>query len=153
MALTRYQPADLMNRLQEDINNLFRSSPWGRWPPPLSEEASSIVTSDWMPAVDIKEEDARFVVHADVPGVQSKDIEVTLDNGILSISGQRRSEAKEDRNGYHRVERAYGAFHRRFSLPDTADPERVSAKVHDGVLEITVAKKKAAEARKIKIES
>jgi len=154
MNLTRYEPADFMSGIQEDINNLFRSRQWGnKWMSPLLEESSNILGSDWMPSVDIKEEDSQFIVKADVPGVEIKDIDVTMDNGFLSIKGERQSEKKEDKEGYHRVERSYGAFHRRFSLPETADPDKVTAKVKDGVLEILIGKQKAAKARKVTIQT
>ncbi|MDH5190847.1 MAG: Hsp20/alpha crystallin family protein, partial [Gammaproteobacteria bacterium] len=113
----------------------------------------NVVTSDWAPAVDIKEEADRFVIHADIPGVDSKDIDIHMEDGILTIKGERESEKKEERDGYKRIERAFGTFYRRFSLPDTANPEKISAKNKNGVLEISIAKQEKGLARKIEIES
>ena len=117
------------------------------------EENSSVVTSDWVPAVDIKETNDAFVLHADIPGVDPKDIEVHMENGILTIKGQRESEKKEEREGYKRVERSYGSFYRRFSLPDTANADKIGAKSKNGVLEITIPKKEAVQPRKISVQS
>ncbi len=93
--------------------------------------------------MDIKETRDAFILHADVPGVDPKDIDVHMENGILTIKGDRESEKKDEREGYKRVERQYGAFYRRFSLPDTADAEKIAAKCKNGVLEITIPKKEA----------
>jgi HSP20 family protein len=87
-----------MNQLHGEINRLFDDS-LGRY----GGDDASVVTTDWVPSVDIKEEDERFVLHADIPGVDPKDIDVTMDNGILTIRGERKSETQENRDGYHRV--------------------------------------------------
>jgi HSP20 family protein len=107
------------------------------------EENFPVATNDWAPAVDIKEEDKRFLILADIPGVNPEDIEVEMENGVLSISGQRHAEHEEEKEGYKRIERSYGSFVRRFSLPDTADPESIKAKSKNGALEIVVAKREA----------
>ena len=123
------------------------------WMPNLFDEGSRIATSQWMPTVDIKENDKQFTITADIPGVEPKDIEVTMENGMLSIRGERKTEKKDEENGYRRVERSYGSFHRRFSLPETADSEHVSAKGKNGVLEITVVKRESSKAKKIEVKS
>ena len=102
--------------------------------------------------VDIKEEENRYVIHADVPGVDPADIEVNMENGVLSIKGERESESKEEREGYKRVERVRGSFFRRFNLPDTADAEAISAKSKDGVLEIVIPKQEKPQPKRIRIE-
>ncbi|MFO1425092.1 MAG: Hsp20/alpha crystallin family protein [Candidatus Competibacteraceae bacterium] len=145
MALMRYEPFGLLNQLQREVNRLFETNRFG------DEEAGHML-ADWMPAVDIKEEPNQFVIHADLPGVDIKDIEVTLENGVLTLKGQRASEKKEETERYRRVERVRGTFLRRFSLPDVADAEKVSAKCKDGVLEMVVPKREAAQPRKIAIE-
>jgi HSP20 family protein len=116
-------------------------------------EGSSVATSDWVPAVDIKEEKDSFVIIADIPGVDPKDIEVHMENGMLTIKGEKESEKKEEREGYKRVERSYGSFYRRFSLPDTADAEKISAKSNNGVLEVTIGKQEQVQPRKISVDS
>ncbi|HKS93520.1 MAG TPA: Hsp20/alpha crystallin family protein, partial [Gammaproteobacteria bacterium] len=109
--------------------------------------------SDWIPAVDIKEEDQRFLIHADVPGVDPKDIEITMEDGILTLKGERKGETREERDGYRRVERVSGQFFRRFTLPDTADAEGVSAKGVNGVLEISIPKQPKAQPRRITVKA
>jgi HSP20 family protein len=116
-------------------------------------EGSSMATSDWVPAVDIKEEENDFVIVADIPGVDPKDIEVHMDNGVLTIKGEKESEKKEEREGYKRVERSYGSFYRRFGLPDTADPEKISANSNNGVLEVRIGKQEKVQPRKISVNS
>jgi len=145
MALMRYEPLGLLNQLQREVNRLFETSRFG-------DEETGHTLADWMPAVDIKEEPNQFVIHADLPGVDLKDIEVTLENGVLTLKGQRASERKEETEQYRRVERVRGTFLRRFSLPDVADAEKVSAKCKDGVLEVIVPKREAAQPRRIAIE-
>jgi HSP20 family protein len=140
----------MINRLQEDMNKLFRTN---SWMPSLYDEDDSFTTSQWLPSVDIKENDKQFTIIADIPGVDPKDIHVSMDNGLLSIEGERKTEKKDEDNGYKRVERSYGSFHRRFSLPETADSDHVTAKGNNGVLEITIAKRESAKARKIEVKS
>ena len=146
MALIRYEPWNLLNQLQREVNRLFETSRSG------DEEAGHML-ADWMPAVDIKEEATQFVIHADLPGVDIKDIDITLENGVLTLKGQRAAEKKEETEQYRRVERVRGTFLRRFSLPDAVDAEKVSAKCKDGVLEVVVPKREAAQPRRIAIES
>ena len=146
MALMRYEPLNLLNQLQREVNRLFETSRFG-------DEETGNMLADWMPAVDIKEEPAQFVIHADLPGVDLKDIEVTLENGVLTLKGQRASEKKEETENYRRIERVRGTFLRRFSLPDAVDAEKVAAKCKDGVLELVVPKREAAQPRRIAIES
>lgn len=146
MALTTYEPWNLMNQLHSEINRMFDHR-LGRY-----GEDDSVVTTDWIPAVDIKEEKDRFVLNADLPGVNPNDIEVTMENGQLTIRGERRSESTSEANGYHRVERISGQFYRRFTLPDTADSEGISARGNNGVLEITIPKHARTQPRKINVE-
>ena len=144
MALVRYEPWSMLNQLRREMDRMFEGGE--------GEENSAIATSDWIPAVDIKETKDAFVLHADVPGVDPKDIEVHMENGILTIKGERESEKKEEKEGYKRVERQYGSFYRRFSLPDTADADKIAAKCKNGVVEITIPKKEAVQPRKISVE-
>ena len=114
-------------------------------------DESSVVTSAWAPRVDINEEPGRFVIYADLPGVDPQDVEVLMDKGILSIKGQRSSEVSEDNGQFSRVERCCGTFHRRFALPDSADPEGISASGHNGVLEISIPKRPETTPRRIQV--
>ncbi|MEJ2347289.1 MAG: Hsp20/alpha crystallin family protein [Gammaproteobacteria bacterium] len=135
MAVTRYEPWSVFNQLSNELNRMFEQRP-----PRSTDEHGNVVASDWVPAVDIKEEDQQFVICADIPGVDPKDIDVHMEQGILSISGQREAETKEE------------SFLRRFSLPDTADAEKISAKCKNGVLEVVIPKHERLQPRKISVE-
>ena len=126
-----------------DLNRFFNIE--------LDDEDSTISTSAWTPAVDIAEDDDHFLIKADVPGVDPKDIEISMENGVLTMKGEREKEFKEEKEGYTRVERSHGSFYRRFTLPETADENHVTAKSEKGVLNITVAKKEAAKPKKITV--
>lgn len=136
-----------LRRLSDEFNKMLV-----QWPS-LGDEGADIVTSDWTPAVDVKEENKRFLITADLPGVDPKDVEVTMHNGMLTLKGERIEEKKEEKEGYRRVERFSGSFYRRFMLPDTADPENIKARAKNGVLEIEIGKTKELQAKKIKVES
>ena len=150
MALTNYEPWSLLDRFQQQLNQLGYAdkSLTGN-----DNDYSNVVTSHWRPAVDIKEEANQYLITADLPGVDPKDIEITMEDGVLTIKGERQSEAKEEKEGYKRVERVSGTFYRRFSLPDTADAERIEAKGKDGVLEVVIPKHEKVQARKIEVKS
>ena len=144
MTLTRYEPWNLLDQMRREMDRTMGSR---------ADEGSSVATSDWVPAVDIKEEKDNFVIVADIPGVDPKDIEVHMENGMLTIKGEKESEKKEEREGYKRVERSYGSFYRRFSLPDTADPEKITAESNNGVLEVTIGKQEQVQPRRISVNS
>jgi HSP20 family protein len=114
-------------------------------------DASSVVTSQWAPRVDIKEEADRFVILADLPGIDPADVEVLMDKGILSIKGERSAENREENEKFSRIERRYGSFHRRFALPDSADAEGVTASGSNGVLEVSIPKRPETTPRRIQV--
>ena len=146
MTLMRYEPFNLLSQFQREVNRLLDSSRFG-------DEETGHALADWAPAVDIKEEVNQFVIHADLPGVEIKDIDIALENGVLTLKGQRAMEQKEETESYRRVERVRGTFLRRFSLPDAVDAEKVTAKCRDGVLEVLVPKRESAQPRRITIEA
>ncbi len=148
MSLVRYEPWGLLNQLHGEIDRLFDSRL-----PKYGDDRDQLATSDWVPAVDIREEQDRYVIHADVPGVNPDDIELHMEDGVLSIKGDRYKESKDEREGYKRVERVRGSFYRRFSLPDTADAEAISARCKDGVLEIAIPKQAKVLPKRIKVQS
>jgi len=119
----------------------------------VRDDATRVVGSDWTPAVDIKEEADRFVLHADIPGVKPEDIEVSMENGVLTIRGERGHESQESAEGYKRLERQHGVFIRRFALPDSVDAERIAATGKDGVLEVVLPKAQKQQARKIEVQT
>lgn len=150
MNVIRYEPWSLVGQLHNEINRLFDRSfnlLSG------SDSESGLTAADWVPAVDIKEEAERFVIHADVPGVDPKDIEVTMEDGVLTLRGERKTESREERDGYRRVERVSGQFFRRFTLPDTANADGITAKGANGVLEIVIPKQPKALPRKIAVKA
>ena len=114
-------------------------------------DESSVVTSQWVPRVDIKEEADRVLLYADIPGVDPQDIEVQMDRGLLTIKGERREEKVHETERYSRIERRHGLFHRRFALPDSADPDGITASGHNGVLTISIPKRPESTPRRIQV--
>ena len=145
MSVMRYEPWVLMSRLHRDLDRLMNSSPTA------PEEPSSV--ADWAPPVDIREEESQFVLHADLPGLEAKDIEITLEKGELTIRGHRQLQTRDEKSGFRRVERVSGAFYRRFTLPDTADSHAVKARFSNGVLEVAIPKQAQVLPRKITVEA
>jgi HSP20 family protein len=140
MTIVRYEPWTLVSRFQRHFDRA------------LGEVADSASVS-WIPRVDIHEEAERFVVVADLPGVEGKDIEITADKDVLTIKGERRAEKKSSTDGFERVERASGSFLRRFTLPETADAEAIKATHVNGVLEVTIPKRPQEQPRRISVQA
>ena len=152
MTLMRYEPLNFSRHaLQQFRNELFNNV--DSETDNTSLASANSVACDWTPAVDIKEQENEFVISADIPGVDPKDIEIHMEDGVLTIKGQRQAETADNQDGYKRVERSYGSFYRRFSLPDSADAENIKAKSHNGVLELTIPKTEKVKARRIKVDS
>ena len=120
---------------------------------PRYEEEETVTGYDWSPAVDVKEEAGRYVIHADVPGINPEDIDISLEDDVLTIRGERKLDSEENKDGYKRIERVRGTFFRRFNLPDTADQNSVTAQCKDGVLEVVINKQEKVLPRKISINS
>ena len=147
MSNQRNQGWSTANPLQEEIKQVF-----DRFFGEADGDSSSVVTSQWVPRVDIKEETGRFVILADLPGVDPASIEVNMDKGVLSIRGERKPEARIENERYSRVERAHGVFYRRFALPESANPDGVSATGKNGVLEISIPKRPETTPRRISVQ-
>jgi len=143
---TRYEPWNHLHHLRKELDRRFE--PYHS----AGDDQSRTSTCDWIPPVDIKEEKDRYVLRADLPGVDLKDIEITAENGTLTLSGARAGEPRENPAGYRRVERPRGTFYRRFSLPDTADLAKITARGAGGVLEIGIPKLAHTLSRTIKVE-
>ena len=142
MALVRYNPFT-----EEELPAPFR----------LFQDSVNRLLNDqqvrpWTPAVDIFETENELVLKADVPEVELKDIDIRLENGTLSLKGERKFENEEKKKGFHRVERSYGSFARYFTLPDSVDPEHVAAEYNNGVLTVTLPKKEMAKPRSIQVK-
>ena len=150
MSLMRYPQAwPAQARVHDDLKQIFDRFLNNTDSP----DESAVVTSQWVPRVDIKEEADRFVILADLPGVDPQQVEVLMDKGILSIKGERSSETTEQSERFSRIERRYGSFHRRFALPDTADAEGIVATGHHGVLEVVIPKRAESTPRRIQVGS
>lgn len=145
MSMLRHHPWNLFDQLQHEIN---RSNTY----PNKAETNGDVVTSDWAPAVDIKEENNQFILVADIPGVEAKDIDIHMENGILTIKGERDSEKKTERDGFKRIEREHGVFYRRFTMPEGVDADAIDAKTDNGVLTVTIPKQETVKARKITVQ-
>jgi len=149
MTTMRYQPWAVVSQLQDEINRVFGN---------LNDAESSSATAEWMPAVDVLEYVDRFELLIDLPGVDARAVEITLDNGLLTLSGERREERQASAGDaanaiqQERRERRQGRFYRRFILPDTADAENVNATGRNGVLEICIKKHAKAQPRRIAVK-
>lgn len=147
MAVARYEPWNVVSQLQNEINRVFGN---------LSDTDSNSATSEWSPAVDVREYVDHFQLLMDLPGVEPKDVEITLDNTVLSVSGNRTKEriaggTATEQPQLERIERHLGRFHRRFILPDTVDSDKVNASGRNGVLEIVIPKQTKAQPRRIAV--
>lgn len=145
MAVTRYEPWDVLSQLHNQINRVFDNQ--------LERNASSSATADWVPPADIEEYADRFAIKIDVPGIDVSAVEITLDQGVLTISGERQKDGNGKGVERSRLERPYGRFHRRFTLPDTADAAGVAAAGRNGVLEVTIPKQPKAQPRRIQVST
>src|SRR6185436_13852028 len=131
--------------LQDRMNRIFRES----FSPERPDEA--LMTSNFAPPVDVYEDQHNITLKIEVPGIDENDINVSIENNTLTVHGERRFEKDEKEENFHRVERMYGSFTRSFSLPNTVDPEQVSAHYEKGVLKIRLAKKAEAKPKLIKV--
>ena len=139
MTLTKYDPFVNFGNLGmlEDSLNRFFTTPAAARP--------------WTPAVDILENEQSLVLKADIPGMTENEIGISIENGTLTLKGERKFEKQEDKAGYHRIERSYGTFARSFLLPDSVDAEHVAADYKNGLLTVTIPKKEVAKPRKIEV--
>jgi HSP20 family protein len=141
MSLVHYKPVNLFNQFNDEMNRYMS----------ITRENAANQEHEWTPAVDIREEENRYLITADIPGVNSKDIDITLEEGVLAIKGERKTETEVSEQGYRRRERTYGTFMRQFTLPDTVDSTNISAAASDGVLEVTIPKQAKPEPRRITV--
>jgi HSP20 family protein len=142
-ALSRWEPFRGVNSVQEQVNRLFEEM--------VGRTTDESVLSTWAPAVDIYETEHELVVKADLPDVDLKDLDIRVENNLLTLRGERKFEKKVSEENYLRVERAYGGFSRSFSLANTVNPEAIKADYHDGVLTLTIPKREEAKPKQIKV--
>ena len=145
--LTRWQPAGEFTKLRDQMDRMFEDWPriFGRR---IDEEG---LRGAWMPAVDIRETKDAFDVTAELPGIDAKDVDVSVQENTLTIRGERRREEVKENETVHRIEREYGVFERSFTLPRSADAEKIQAKYREGVLSLTVPKREEAKPKSLKI--
>ena len=143
--LTRYQPWALHREVLNEFSRLFDRAG--------SNDESTSAVAEWAPSVDIEEHADKYVLHADVPGVDPNAIEITLEGGVLTLSGSREKSVEQKGVESRRIERTTGTFLRRFTLPESVDAENVKARGKHGVLEIVIPKREAAKPRKISVNS
>jgi HSP20 family protein len=148
MAIIRWEPFRDLVSLQERMNRLFDESFRG-----INRTGSEEdwVGGSWAPAVDIYEQNGNIVLKAELPGVDPKDVDVRVENNILTLRGERKLDNEVKRESYHRVERAYGSFTRSFTLPNVVDTEKIKAEYKDGLLRMTLPTKDEAKPKQISI--
>ncbi len=142
MAITRWDPFREVVALQNRVNSLFRD---------LNDGEDQVAATSFVPAVDIYEDAQKVVLKLEVPGIEEKDLDIRVENHTLTVKGERKFEAEEKEQNFHRIERRYGSFYRAFTLPSTVDTESVAASYNAGVLKLELKKKPEAQPKQIKI--
>jgi HSP20 family protein len=143
MALIRWEPVREISSIQNEVNRLFDTF--------FDAPRAGAGARRWLPAMDLVESDDHFVLRADLPGVAEGDVKVELEDNVLTVSGERKAEHEPRKEGYHRVERAYGAFSRSLTLPDGIDPDAIEATFERGVLEVRIPKPEQRKPRRVSI--
>ncbi len=146
MALIRWEPVRELNTLQNEMNRLFNSV----FDTPLPN-GSHTGLRRWIPAMDLVETDDDFVLRADLPGLTEGDVNIELEDNVLTVSGERKAEREERKEGYYRVERSSGSFSRSLTLPEGVDPDAIKASFDKGVLEVRIPKPEERKPRKVAI--
>jgi HSP20 family protein len=146
--LTHWNPFREMQDLQNRVLNALQT----RAAAAGNGQQESITVSQWAPVVDITEDAHEYLIKAELPEIKREDVKVTVENGMLTLSGERRLEKEETGKKYHRVERAYGSFLRSFHLPEDTDPEKVGAEFKEGVLHIHLPKQEAVKPRQVEVK-
>jgi HSP20 family protein len=149
MALIRWEPAAELNTIQNEMNRLFNT--FFDQPGARSGSGNGATNRRWMPAMDLIETADHYVLRADLPGLADEDVNVQLEDNVLTISGQRASEHDQQQEGYYRLERAFGSFSRSLTLPEGVDPDGVQAHFDRGVLEIQIPKPEQKKPRQVQI--
>jgi len=142
--MNTYRSGSLVNQLNEEMNRMFAMN--------ASQNDVTANAGDWTPAVDITEDDTTYTLHADVPGVKPQEVEIEVENGVLTLKGKRGENKKDEKEGYKRIERAYGSFYRRFTLPETVNADDITAKTRHGVLEVVIPERAKPEPKRIQVE-
>lgn len=147
MNLVRWDPFRELEEMSDRLNRFFARTDARR-----TNGKEMMTVADWTPSVDISEADEEFQIKAELPGVKKDDVKVTLDNGVLTLQGERKEEREEKGRKFHRIERSYGQFIRSFTLPDVVDDTKVKAEFKDGVLHLRLAKSEKAKPKAIEVK-
>jgi HSP20 family protein len=142
MAITRWDPFREVQSLQNRVNALFRD---------MNGDNDPLAAASFVPPVDIYEDDKKVIIKLEAPGIEEKDLDVRMENHTLTVKGERKFEAEEKEQNFHRIERRYGSFFRAFTLPSTVDNENIKANYHNGVLKLELSKKPEAQPKQIKV--
>jgi len=145
MTIVRYDPFRDLRTLQEEVNRLFSTNLTRAF------DDEGIGRGAWAPSVDIYENKDQIVLEAELPGMKQEDFDLSIENNVITLRGERRFEKTDDTDNYHRVERSYGSFTRSFTLPQTVSAEGASAEYNNGVLRVTLPKKEETKARRIQV--
>lgn len=145
MAISRWSPMRELMSVHDQLNRFFDES--------VSRQgAGEFEYGNWAPAVDLREEENHYLLQADMPGMKKDEIEVNVENNVLTIRGERRFEAEVKKETYHRIERAYGKFTRSFTLPSRVQADAIKATYKDGILEVLIPKAEESKPKKISIQ-
>lgn len=147
-AVTRWDPFKELEDMQSRLNTLFGRAPVRK----NGDKEEALTVAEWAPLVDITEDDKEYLIKAELPEVKKEDIKLTVDEDVLTITGERKYEKEEKGKKYHRVERAYGSFMRSFTLPEDADGSKVSADCKDGLLKVHLPKSEKAKPKSIEVK-
>ena len=147
MTLVRWDPFRELEDMSDRLNRMF-----SRPALPRTNGKETMVVADWVPSVDVSETDGDYQIKAEIPDVKKEDVKVTVENGVLTIQGERKHEKEEKGKKYHRIERSYGSFVRTFSLPDVIEEEKVKAEFKDGVLNLHLPKSEKAKPKAIEVQ-
>lgn len=148
MAIVRWEPFRDLVAVQERMNRIFDEAFRGH---SRGIEDEWALGGSWAPAVDIYEQDGNLVLKAELPGVDPKDVDVRVENNVLTLRGERKFESEVKREQFHRVERAYGSFSRSFTLPNVVDMDKIKAEYKDGVLQVTLPQREEAKPKQIQV--
>lgn len=148
MAIVRYEPFRNLVTVQDRMNRIFEEAFRGA---PRGTEEEWALGGAWAPAVDIYEHEGNLVLKAELPGIDPKDVDVQVENNVLTLRGERKFDSEVKREEYHRVERAYGTFSRSFTLPNVIDTGKIKAEFKDGVLRVTLPQREEAKPKQISI--
>jgi HSP20 family protein len=147
MTLVRWDPFLELEDMSDRLNRMFN-----RPALPRTEGKEAMIVADWVPSVDVSETEGEYQIKAEIPDVKKEHVKVTLEDGVLTIQGERKQKQEEKGKKYHRVERSYGSFARSFTLPDLVDEEKVQAEFKDGVLSLRLPKSEKAKPKSIEVK-